>query len=45
MGAALGGFMPCFGRWWRSSSQIFTVHEHNIPARSAKVFSAAGFAG
>jgi hypothetical protein len=30
---------------WRSSSQIFNVHEHNIPARSAKVFFGSGFCG
>jgi hypothetical protein len=30
---------------WRSPSQIFNVHEHNIPARSAKVFFGSGFCG
>ena len=44
MGAALGGFMPCFERWWMFVARlitIFNVHDHSYPARCATSFFAA----
>jgi len=44
MGAALGGFMPCFKRWWMFVARlitIFNVHDYSYPARCATSFFAA----